>query len=176
VHGLLSGGCGDLIAEREFPSDKVYRRDDRGIVGVESLSLQGLAFFDIHTSVRREAWPDGSSWPSPMLAGQWEARLSIDENIVSVESAVRSSATRDAKWLCAPAAFSPFHARRAGQWRRGGRSVACGAARPGIPSISSPAAAKVLGALLEKLRSASAQGRPGVGARSPAAVWRWCGR
>jgi hypothetical protein len=35
--------------EREFPSDKVYRRNDRGIVGVESLSLQGLAFFDIHT-------------------------------------------------------------------------------------------------------------------------------
>ena len=34
-------------------------------------------------------------------------------------------------------------------------------ARPGIPSNSSPAAAKVLGALLEKLRSASAQGRPG---------------
>jgi hypothetical protein len=29
--------CGDLIAEREFPSDKVYRHDDRGIVGVESL-------------------------------------------------------------------------------------------------------------------------------------------
>jgi hypothetical protein len=46
-----SGGCGDLIAEREFPSDKVYRRDDRGIVGVESFSLQGLAFFVIHTGV-----------------------------------------------------------------------------------------------------------------------------
>jgi hypothetical protein len=38
VHGLLSGGCGDLIAEREFPSDKVYRRDDCGIVRIESLS------------------------------------------------------------------------------------------------------------------------------------------
>jgi hypothetical protein len=36
VHGLLSGGCGDLSAEREFPSDKVYRRDDCGIVGVEA--------------------------------------------------------------------------------------------------------------------------------------------
>jgi hypothetical protein len=27
--GLPSGGCGDLIAEREFPSDKAYRRNDR---------------------------------------------------------------------------------------------------------------------------------------------------
>jgi hypothetical protein len=36
VRGLPSGGCGDSSAEREFPSDKVYRRDDRGIVGVES--------------------------------------------------------------------------------------------------------------------------------------------
>jgi len=25
--------------QRQFPSDKVYRRDDRGTVGVESLSL-----------------------------------------------------------------------------------------------------------------------------------------
>jgi hypothetical protein len=25
--------CGDSSAEREFPSDKVYRRDDRGIAG-----------------------------------------------------------------------------------------------------------------------------------------------
>jgi hypothetical protein len=32
--GLPSGGCGGSSAEREFPSDKVYRRDDRGIVGV----------------------------------------------------------------------------------------------------------------------------------------------
>ena len=37
VHGLPSGGCGDSSTEREFPSDKVYRHDDRGIVGVESL-------------------------------------------------------------------------------------------------------------------------------------------
>ena len=37
-----------------------------------------------------------------------------------------------------------------------------GEARPSrYPTNSSPAAAKVLGALLEKLRSASAQGRPG---------------
>jgi hypothetical protein len=49
VHGLLSGGCGDSSAEREFPSDKVYRRNDRGIVGVEPFGLQGLAFVIIHT-------------------------------------------------------------------------------------------------------------------------------
>ena len=42
VRGLPSGGCGDSSAEREFPSDKVYRRNDRGIVGVESLSPAGL--------------------------------------------------------------------------------------------------------------------------------------
>jgi len=30
--------CGDSSAGREFPSDKVHRRDDRGFVGVESLS------------------------------------------------------------------------------------------------------------------------------------------
>jgi hypothetical protein len=35
--GLPSRGCGDSSAEREFSSDKVYRRDDCGIVGVESL-------------------------------------------------------------------------------------------------------------------------------------------
>jgi hypothetical protein len=44
VHGLHSGGCGHSSTEREFPSDKVYRRDDRGVVGVESLGPQGLAF------------------------------------------------------------------------------------------------------------------------------------
>jgi hypothetical protein len=37
VHGLPSCGSGDLNTEREFPSDKVYRRDDRGVIGVESL-------------------------------------------------------------------------------------------------------------------------------------------
>jgi hypothetical protein len=36
--GLPSGGCGDSSAEREFPSDKVCRRDDHGIVGIESFS------------------------------------------------------------------------------------------------------------------------------------------
>jgi len=34
--GLPSGGCGDSNTERKLPADKVYRRDDRGIVGVES--------------------------------------------------------------------------------------------------------------------------------------------
>jgi hypothetical protein len=29
--------------KRKFPPHKVYRRDDRGIVGVESLGPQGLA-------------------------------------------------------------------------------------------------------------------------------------
>jgi hypothetical protein len=46
VHGLPSCGSGDLNTEREFPSDKVYRRDD---CGVESFGPQGLAFFVIHT-------------------------------------------------------------------------------------------------------------------------------
>jgi hypothetical protein len=41
--------CGDSSTERQFPSDKVYLRDDRGIVGVESLSPQGLGFFVVHT-------------------------------------------------------------------------------------------------------------------------------
>jgi hypothetical protein len=66
VHGLPSGGCGDSSAEREFPSDKVYRRDDRGIVGVESLGLQGLASASsfIHTSVGRAGdAPGGSAAP-----------------------------------------------------------------------------------------------------------------
>jgi hypothetical protein len=61
--GLPWDGCGHSSTEREFPSDKVYRRYDRGIVGVESLSLQGLAFFDMHTSVGRASrvlsWPPG---------------------------------------------------------------------------------------------------------------------
>jgi hypothetical protein len=49
VRGLLSGGCGDSSTEREFPSDRVYRRDDCGIVGVESLGPRCLAFVVIHT-------------------------------------------------------------------------------------------------------------------------------
>jgi hypothetical protein len=55
-----TGGCGDSSAEREFPSDKVYRRDDRGIVGVETFSPQGLAFVVIHTRVGRGACCYGS--------------------------------------------------------------------------------------------------------------------
>ena len=55
MRGLPSGRCTDLSAEREFPSDKVYRRNDRGIVVVESFGLQGLAFVVIHTSVGRGA-------------------------------------------------------------------------------------------------------------------------
>ena len=43
--------CGNSGTEREFPSDKVYPRDDRGIVGVESLGAQGLVFIVIHTRV-----------------------------------------------------------------------------------------------------------------------------
>jgi hypothetical protein len=39
--------------KREFLSDKVYRSDDRGIVRVEPLSPQGLAFVVIHASVGR---------------------------------------------------------------------------------------------------------------------------
>jgi hypothetical protein len=55
VHRLLSGGCGDSNTEREFPSDKVSRRDDRGIVGVEPFSPHGLGVFSVHTvlDVRR---------------------------------------------------------------------------------------------------------------------------
>jgi hypothetical protein len=33
-----AAGAVTQVAEREFPSDKVYRRDDCGIVGIESLS------------------------------------------------------------------------------------------------------------------------------------------
>jgi len=57
---LTSGGCGDSSAEREFPSDKVYRRDDRGVVGVESFGLQCSAFVVIDTSVGRKARSCGS--------------------------------------------------------------------------------------------------------------------
>jgi hypothetical protein len=41
--------CGDSSTERKFLSDKVYRRDDRGIIGVEPFNAEGLAFFVIHT-------------------------------------------------------------------------------------------------------------------------------
>jgi hypothetical protein len=50
VHGRPSGACADSSTEQEFSSDKVYRRDDCRVVGVESFGLQCLAFFVIHTS------------------------------------------------------------------------------------------------------------------------------
>jgi hypothetical protein len=37
-------GAVTQVLSKSFPSDKVYRRDDRRIVGVESLGPQGLAF------------------------------------------------------------------------------------------------------------------------------------
>ena len=47
-----AGSCraGAVISntKRKFAPHKVYRRDDRGIVGVESFGLQGLAFVVIH--------------------------------------------------------------------------------------------------------------------------------
>jgi hypothetical protein len=52
--------------EREFLSGKVYPRNDRGIVGVESLGSQGFAFVVIHTSVGRAACRYGS----PLVHGR----------------------------------------------------------------------------------------------------------
>jgi hypothetical protein len=43
------GGCGDSSAEREFLSDKVYRRNDRGVIGVEPFSPHRWGFFSVHT-------------------------------------------------------------------------------------------------------------------------------
>jgi hypothetical protein len=60
VHGLLSGGSADSSAEREFPSDKVYRPDDRWIVGVESISLAGLCVRRDPYRLRRAALSCGS--------------------------------------------------------------------------------------------------------------------
>jgi len=57
----------DHAGEREFPSDKVYRRDDRGIVGVESFGLQSLAFVVIHTSAGRAVLSGGS----PLVHGRF---------------------------------------------------------------------------------------------------------
>jgi hypothetical protein len=42
--GLPSGGCGHSNTEREFPSDKVYRRDDRRIIGAESSPTDVFTF------------------------------------------------------------------------------------------------------------------------------------
>jgi hypothetical protein len=57
----------DSSTQREFPSDKVYRRDDCGVLGVESTGPQGLAFFVIHTSVVRAACRYGS----PLVHGRF---------------------------------------------------------------------------------------------------------
>jgi hypothetical protein len=65
-------GCGDSSAEREFPSDKVYRRDDRGIVGVEPFSPHGSGFFSVHTIlVVRPGLtvPGRYRWLAPRRAG-----------------------------------------------------------------------------------------------------------
>jgi hypothetical protein len=73
VHGRPSGRCGDSSTEREFPSHKVYRRDDRGIVGVESLTVQGLAFAVIHTMLDARpslTVPRGLAPPSHGLANR----------------------------------------------------------------------------------------------------------
>jgi hypothetical protein len=61
VHGLPSGGSGDLNTEREFPSDKVYRRDDCGIVGFQPFGADRFAFDVIHTNVGRAASRYGSA-------------------------------------------------------------------------------------------------------------------
>jgi hypothetical protein len=39
----------DQHRQRQFPSDKVYRSDDRGLVGVEALSPQCTSRYVIHT-------------------------------------------------------------------------------------------------------------------------------
>ena len=50
--GLPSGGCGDSSAERKFPSDKVYRRNVRGVIRGRALHRVGLR-------VRRHPHPLG---------------------------------------------------------------------------------------------------------------------
>jgi hypothetical protein len=50
VHGRPSGTARSLpYTGREFLSDKVYRRDDRRIVGVEPFGPHSLGFFSVHT-------------------------------------------------------------------------------------------------------------------------------
>jgi hypothetical protein len=58
--GRPSRGCGDSSTEREFPSDKVYRRDDRGVIGIESPRPAQLGLLQRPHHLGREAWPDGS--------------------------------------------------------------------------------------------------------------------
>src|SRR5271155_1680699 len=56
--GLPSGGCGDSSAEREFPSDKVYGRDDLDC-GVDRFVRFGV---QDDVDVERHARGTGGSW------------------------------------------------------------------------------------------------------------------
>jgi hypothetical protein len=49
VRGLLSGKRVIASAEREFPSDKVYRRDDRGVIILEPVIPHSMGSFSVHT-------------------------------------------------------------------------------------------------------------------------------
>jgi hypothetical protein len=73
------GGCGHSNTEREFPSDKVYRSDDRGIVGVECLSPHRLGFFSVHTvlDVRR-------GLTVPVCPRTWLARATDRGSVASI--------------------------------------------------------------------------------------------
>ena len=53
---------GDLNTERKFPSDKVYRPDDRGSSGSSPSARRAAAFIVIHTSVGRAACRQGSTF------------------------------------------------------------------------------------------------------------------
>jgi hypothetical protein len=52
--GLQSGGCGDLSAEREFPSDKVYRRDDCGVLAGAVVALAATQSHNPHALRTRQ--------------------------------------------------------------------------------------------------------------------------
>jgi hypothetical protein len=77
VRGLPSGGCGDSSAEPEFPSDKVYRSDDRGVVGVKSFGPRCLAFVVVHTSVGRAALSCGSGLTAAAHIVGWVGIIAI---------------------------------------------------------------------------------------------------
>ena len=84
VRGRPSGGCSDSSSEREFPSHKVYRGDDRGIVGVESFGPHGFRFFAFHACLDMTRLPRVPNEDSPhrlrcasnstCLARSWVAR------------------------------------------------------------------------------------------------------
>src|SRR5208282_4739507 len=88
VHGLLSGGCGDLIAEREFPSDKVYRRDDRGLVGVEfEISKDHAGNFRFHLKA-----PNGEI----IAASQgYETKANAEKGIEAIKTHAPSAKVED---------------------------------------------------------------------------------